>query len=557
MAVQRAAEAYPQSPSEEGTVVMGNENRLEGQQGRPQTRESCRRCGSDPHLRDPCPAKEARCFRCAKEGHFAKVCRTYNNVCPQCLKSHARDQCPAKESVCFECDKKGHFEQACRLRSPGGASARPVHKEEEDRNKEEPAGVSGDAAPAVDRSKMTLRQGSERDVDPPMNNLRLDWSLRPETVLSRGMSGETANRWFERFEAHRDWNQVALWGGNGAMKRQVLVDCLDPDLASALLMDTQVTPDTPINREAGCLARLRTFFTEKTHEGGVKENGIGIPHWEVPERLLDVSRGAEGFLGLGPGSSLPTDTSRMESLDTARSQIMEQLEQSFRNLAPELQGLEGYNDPSQGRRNPGHSCQILPPQYRCQKHHYCVPELRAVEGGDGAVSQEIWPHAGEERQEALPESQRHGDGQKMAFPPNFWPRGGDHVGQPGLAEKGKYFDSYREREDVWNSQSQLSSMAGAGRTCDTAKTTEDVFLPGHFRRECPNTPASGANRTPVQPKERPEMLCSGPGLDRGPDRGHLSVRTRLAPREAWTTKAALKAFEPIGSERRASSRHGK
>jgi hypothetical protein len=207
----------------------------------------------------------------------------------------------------------------------GGASARPVHKEEEDRNKEEPAGVSGDAAPAVDRSKMTLRQGSERDVDPPMNNLRLDWSLRPETVLSRGMSGETANRWFERFEAHRDWNQVALWGGNGAMKRQVLVDCLNPDLASALLMDAQVTPDTPIDRETGCLARLRTIFTEKTHEGGEKENGIGIPHWELPERLLGVLRCAEGFLGLGPGRSLPTDTSRMESLDTARSQIMEQL----------------------------------------------------------------------------------------------------------------------------------------------------------------------------------------------------------------------------------------
>jgi hypothetical protein len=73
-----AAEAYPQSPSEGGKTAKGNEHQSEGQQGRPHSRESCRRCGGNPHLRDPCPAKEAACFRCAKKGHFAKACRMYD-----------------------------------------------------------------------------------------------------------------------------------------------------------------------------------------------------------------------------------------------------------------------------------------------------------------------------------------------------------------------------------------------------------------------------------------------------------------------------------------------
>ena len=94
------------------------------------------------------------------------------------------------------------------MRSPGGASARSVH--EEDRDTEEPAGVSGSAVPAADRSEGTLRPRSAQDAVPPVNSLRLDMSLTPETVLSRDMSGEVANRWFDQFEAYLEWNQVAL-----------------------------------------------------------------------------------------------------------------------------------------------------------------------------------------------------------------------------------------------------------------------------------------------------------------------------------------------------------
>ena len=106
-------------------------------------------------------------------------------------------------------------------------------------------------------------------------------SLTPETVLSRDMSGEVANWWFDQFEAYLEWNQVALWGGNGSMKRQMLVDCLEPDLASTLLTDAQITPDTLINGEAGCLARLRTFFTEKKSRRW----------WDGPRSPKGTSRG--------------------------------------------------------------------------------------------------------------------------------------------------------------------------------------------------------------------------------------------------------------------------
>ena len=39
------------------------------------------------------------------------------------------------------------------------------------------------------------------------------------------------------------------------MKRQMLVDCLEPDLESTLLTDAQITPDTPVDGEAGSTGR--------------------------------------------------------------------------------------------------------------------------------------------------------------------------------------------------------------------------------------------------------------------------------------------------------------
>ena len=175
------------------------------------------------------------------------------------------------------------------------------------------------------------------------------------------------------------------------------------------------------------MARLRTFITEETHDAGgtvrahqgeppgdevpfVEKNGIGIPHWELPGRLSDVSQGTERFHENNPGHGLPAGTSGTESLDTAGPQIKEQLEQSFRNLAPELQGLEAYDNPSRGGRNSG-ACVS---NFAATIPVPATPLLRAAPRAGARVTSGQ-RHTGEERREALPESQRHEDMRQMAF----------------------------------------------------------------------------------------------------------------------------------------------
>jgi hypothetical protein len=141
-----------------------------------------------------------------------------------------------------------------------------------------------------------------------------------------------------------------------------------------------------------------------------EKNGIGIPHWELPGRLSDVSQGTERFHENNPGHGLPAGTSGTESLDTAGPQIKEQLEQSFRNLAPELQGLEAYDNPSRGGRNSG-ACVS---NFAATIPVPATPLLRAAPRAGARVTSGQ-RHTGEERREALPESQRHEDMRQMAF----------------------------------------------------------------------------------------------------------------------------------------------
>ena len=41
-------------------------------------KQRCKRCGSKPHPRDQCPAKQAECYKCKKKGHFSSQCFTAN-----------------------------------------------------------------------------------------------------------------------------------------------------------------------------------------------------------------------------------------------------------------------------------------------------------------------------------------------------------------------------------------------------------------------------------------------------------------------------------------------
>ena len=213
-------------------------------------------------------------------------------------------------------------------------------------------------------------------------------------------------------------------------RRQLLNDCTDADLAAALRTDERVTDVTPLTEAAGYLARLKVFFAEEGNDVGemigarreeppgvevdvVENDGSWVPPWgssgcatnpggngkEIPRRdtgyLFDVASGTERFFENSRGNVRDQDNflagaSMSDSLDTARPRIMEQLEQSFRNLAPEFQGSEAHDN--RGGGSPEWPFRVVPSQRRCQQNQNGVqrqelaPEQRAGEDGNVAFS---------------------------------------------------------------------------------------------------------------------------------------------------------------------------
>ena len=93
---------------------------------------------------------------------------------------------------------------------------------------------------------------------------KIDDTLRPKDTLLRSFNLEEANLWFQKFTAYFTHNEKALRGQGLVVRRQLLDNCIEAGLASALRTDDKITADTPVIRaENSCLSRLKEIFLER------------------------------------------------------------------------------------------------------------------------------------------------------------------------------------------------------------------------------------------------------------------------------------------------------
>ena len=75
---------------------------------------------------------------------------------------------------------------------------------------------------------------------------KIDDTLRPKETLLQSFTLEEANLWFQRFTAYCEHNARALNGQSLAVQRQLLDNCIEAGLASALQTDDKVKVVTSI-----------------------------------------------------------------------------------------------------------------------------------------------------------------------------------------------------------------------------------------------------------------------------------------------------------------------
>ena len=94
-------------------------------------------------------------------------------------------------------------------------------------------------------------------------NTKIDDTLKPRQELLRSFTLEEANIWFDGFKAYFNHNEKVIQKLPPSVRRQILNNSIEAGLANALQADDEVTAETPIIGDNGCLSRLRQIFLEK------------------------------------------------------------------------------------------------------------------------------------------------------------------------------------------------------------------------------------------------------------------------------------------------------
>ena len=87
------------------------------------------------------------------------------------------------------------------------------------------------------------------------------------------MSKEESSLWCTEFNDCLDWNQKALENRDKVGRGQLWDNCLESDLASALL-GVEKIPDTPIRGATGFLTKLEEFFPHRWERRGCYNQDI-------------------------------------------------------------------------------------------------------------------------------------------------------------------------------------------------------------------------------------------------------------------------------------------
>ena len=135
-------------------------------------------------------------------------------------------------------------------------------------------------------------QGSGTGATSSTGNAKIDDTLRPKDTLLRSFNLEEANLWFQRFTAYFNHNEKALRNQDATVQRQLLDNCIEASLASALQTDEKVKDDTPVIGHDSRLARLKEIFLElnplflrRYHFQECKqEQGESVTEWWVRKK---------------------------------------------------------------------------------------------------------------------------------------------------------------------------------------------------------------------------------------------------------------------------------